>query len=105
MMLAAILAMTAAGDYALKLASIRTAPFMTAFFLSGVVLYAGTAAGWIFLMQQYSLAHIAVLYSSTMILALTAIGYVGFGEVLSTRQMAGVIAALLAVYLMESDAG
>jgi drug/metabolite transporter (DMT)-like permease len=105
MTLAAILAMTVAADYVLKVASVRTAPLMTAFFISGAVLYAATAAGWIFLMQQYSLAHIGVLYSSTMILALTAIGHVAFGEAISTRQMAGVIAALLAVYLMETDAG
>jgi len=103
--LVAILVMTVMADYALKVASGRAAPFANVWFVNGVVLYAVTAAGWIVLMQQHSLAQIAVLYSSAMILALTALGYVAFGEAPSLRQMAGVLAALLAVYLVESEAG
>jgi len=105
LLLTAIIAMTVAGDYALKIASGKPTPFTSHWFIHGAILYAITAAGWIMLMQMHSLAQVAVLYSSATILALTAVGYVGFGETLTLRQFAAVIAAMLAVYLMDHETG
>ncbi|TCM75896.1 transporter [Rhodovulum steppense] len=96
-----IVVMTVGADYALKVASGRTSPFLSAWFLYGAALYAVTAAGWIILMQSHSLAQIGVLYSSATIVALTGLGYLLFGESLSTRQIVGVAAALIAVVLVE----
>ncbi|ARE41626.1 hypothetical protein RGUI_3485 [Rhodovulum sp. P5] len=105
LILAAIIAMTLAGDYALKMASGKASPFVSHWFVHGAILYGITAAGWIMLMQTHSLAQVAVLYSSATILALTAIGYVAFDETITGRQVAGVVASMLAVFLMDVEAG
>ncbi|OCX60983.1 hypothetical protein BFP70_16080 [Thioclava sp. SK-1] len=97
-----IVVLTVVGDYALKLAAGKTQPFISMWFVSGAVLYAATAMGWVMLMQTHNLAQIGALYSSVTILALTAVGYFAFGETLTVKQCCGLIAALLAVYLVEA---
>ncbi|PTV94518.1 hypothetical protein C8J27_10749 [Rhodobacter aestuarii] len=104
LILVGIVAFTILGDYALKSAAIKTAPFTTSWFAAGTVLYAVTALGWVFLMQTHNLAQIAVLYSSATILGLTAVGVAFFGETLSLRQIVGLGAALFAVVIMETEA-
>lgn len=99
--LAVIVVMTVAGDFTLKLASGRPSPFVSFWFLQGAVFYALTAIGWVILMQSHSLAQIGVLYSSMTILALTSVGYTFFNEAVSPRQIAGVSAAIFAIFLVE----
>ena len=102
--LTSIVAFTVLGDCALKNASIKDTPLLTSWFISGVGLYAATAFGWVLLMQTHNLAQIAVLYSSATILALTGVGYAFFNETISSRQLIGLSAALLSVFLMEGEA-
>lgn len=104
LILAGIVALTVMGDYALKYASMKATPALSTWFASGAILYAGTALGWVLLMQSHNLAQIAVLYSSATILALTGVGYAFFGEAISARQAIGLVAALLSVILMGSEA-
>ena len=54
-------------------------PLRSGWFLIGFAVYASTAFGWVFVMR-HSLATISVVYSVSMILLLTAIGVVFFGE-------------------------
>lgn len=104
MVLAGIVAFTSVGDFALKHASLKMAPFASSWLFGGAALYALTACGWVVLMQSHNLAQIGVLYSAATILALTGVGILFFGESLSSRQMLGLAAALLSVVLMEAEA-
>lgn len=102
--LGGIVVLTILGDYALKYASLKSSPFVNSWFIGGATLYAMTAMGWVALMRHHDLAQIAVLYSSATIIALTLVGIVSFGEMLSGKQIAGLLAALISVVLMESEA-
>ncbi|MBL3571368.1 hypothetical protein BV509_20360 [Rhodovulum sulfidophilum] len=102
--LVGIVIVTAAGDYALKMAAVRPSPLTSFWFVKGTLLYAVTAVGWIALMQSHSLPQIAVLYSAATIVALSFIGAVAFGEHVSLRQWTGIVLALTAVILVEFEA-
>src|SRR6186997_1332300 len=75
------------GDYFLKLASGREQPLRTSWFYLGFALYASTAFGWVFVMKHLKLATISVLYSVSMVVLLTAIGFTFFRESLSYYEM------------------
>src|SRR5215831_8194092 len=79
------------GDYFLKLASTREQPLQTGWFYLGFAIYASTAFGWVFVMRLLKLATISVLYSVSLVLLLTAVGVVLFGESLSYFELAGVV--------------
>ena len=88
------------GDYFLKLAadeehSLRTLPFLV-----GFLVYASTAFGWVFVMKHLKLATIGVVYSVTMVLLLTALGVVVFGESLGWTEIAGLLMAIAALILL-----
>ena len=89
-----------AGDYFLKLASGAESPLTTRWFLIGFAVYASTAFGWVFVMQHLKLATVGVVYSVSMIVFLTTIGTLVFGESLSKREIVGVGLAILSVYLL-----
>src|SRR5260370_5763386 len=78
------------GDYFLKLASAREQPLRTGWFYLGFALYASTAFGWVFVMKHLKLATIGVFYSVAMVVLLTAIGAVFFGERISAWELLGI---------------
>ena len=88
------------GDYFLKLASAQPQPLRSAAFYVGFAVYASTAFGWLFVMQHLKLGTIGVLYSVSMILLLTTVGVVGFGEKLSFPEIAGLLLALASLVLL-----
>ncbi len=88
------------GDYFLKLASAREQPLRTGWFFIGFAVYASTAFGWVFVMRHLKLATIGVLYSVSMVLLLTAVGVVLFGESLNYYEMAGIVLAVAALVLL-----
>jgi small multidrug resistance pump len=88
------------GDYFLKLASSQAQPLRSAAFYVGFAVYASTAFGWLFVMQHLKLGTIGVLYSVSMILLLTTVGVVGFGEKLSYPEIAGLLLALASLVLL-----
>ena len=88
------------GDYFLKLASAREQPLRTGWFYVGFALYASTAFGWVFVMRHLKLATISVLYSVSMVLLLTAIGVVIFGESLNRYELAGIVLAVASLVLL-----
>ena len=88
------------GDYVLKLASAREQPLRTGWFYLGFALYASTAFGWVFVMRHLKLATIGVLYSVSMVLLLTAVGLVLFGESLNYYELAGIVFALVSLVLL-----
>lgn len=103
LVLLAIVLATAAGDYALKLASLKTSSFKNWTFVIGALLYALPAAGWVILMRSHSLAQIGVIYSASTIIILAAMGVIFFREAISPRDMLGVALALAAVVVASSD--
>ena len=88
------------GDYFLKLASAHEQPLRTGWFYLGFVLYASTAFGWVFVMRHLKLATISVLYSVSMVLLLTAVGVMLFGESLNYYERAGIVMALASLVLL-----
>ena len=88
------------GDYFLKLASAREQPLRTGWFYLGFALYASTAFGWVFVMRHLKLATIGVLYSVSMVLLLTAVGLVLFGESLNYYELVGIVFALVSLVLL-----
>lgn len=93
-------ALGAAGDYFLKLASGAANPFAGRAFYAGFAVYASTAFGWLFVMRHLKLATISAVYSVSMILLLTGVGAVAFGEKLSTREVVGLALAVASLVLL-----
>jgi len=88
------------GDYFLKLGSAGEQPLRTGWFYLGFALYASTAFGWVFVMRHLKLATISVLYSISMVLLLTAVGVVLFGESLNYYELVGIVFALASLVLL-----
>jgi len=90
-------------DYFLKLASSLPRPFGTWQFAIGLVLYASTAFGWIYVMQRLKLATLGSFYTVAMMLMLAAVGYFQFDEKLTPREWLGFCLAITSVFLMLRD--
>ena len=88
------------GDYFLKLASANENPLKTTSFYLGFALYASTAFGWVFVMKHLKLATIAVVYSVSMVVLLTAIGLLFFHESLNYYEIAGLVMAIASLILL-----
>jgi small multidrug resistance pump len=88
------------GDYFLKLASQHDTPLWSAWFYVGFAVYASTAFGWVYVMKHMKLAAVGVVYSISMIVLLTAMGSIGFGESLGAREVIGLILAIASLYLL-----
>jgi small multidrug resistance pump len=78
------------GDSFLKLASEEAVPWRSGWFLVGFAVYASTAFGWVFVMQHLKLATIGVFYSVAMVVLLTTIGALFFGERISAVEALGI---------------
>jgi drug/metabolite transporter (DMT)-like permease len=89
------------GDYFLKLASSHEVPWRTRWFLIGFAVYSSTAFGWVFVMKHLKLATIGVFYSVAMIVLLTLVGTLGFGERLSAVEVAGILMGVGALLLLS----
>jgi len=88
------------GDYFLKLSSAREQPLRTRWFYIGFAVYASTAFGWVFVMRHLKLATISVVYSISMVLFLTAVGVVLFGESLNRYEVAGIVLAVASLVVL-----
>jgi small multidrug resistance pump len=88
------------GDYFLKLAGQHVMPLRNRWFYVGFVVYASTAFGWVFVMRHMKLAAVGVVYSISMIVLLTAMGSISFGEALGAREVVGLILAIASLYLL-----
>jgi small multidrug resistance pump len=89
------------GDYLLKLASKEESSLKSVWFYVGLVVYASTAFGWVFVMKHLKLATIGVVYSVSLVVLLTAIGVVAFKESLNYYEMAGLAMAIASLVLLS----
>lgn len=103
LILTLIVLVSLAGDYLIKLASLRGSSLLSPVFLIGASLYATTAIGWFFLMRSHSLAAVGVLYSAATLLLLAGLGVAVFREPFGLREACGVGLALLAVVVIGGD--
>lgn len=96
---------TVVGDYFLKLASLQASAICNRWFLTGIVLYALCAFGWVFAMRHMKLATIGVVYSISTVLLLAALGVVVFGEKLNRYEIAGLGFAVVSILLLARFSG
>jgi drug/metabolite transporter (DMT)-like permease len=89
------------GDSFLKLASAEAAPLRSRWFLIGFALYASTAFGWVFVMQHLKLATIGVFYSVAMVVLLTTIGAVFFGERITAWELVGIVMGIGSLVILS----
>ncbi|WP_207101471.1 hypothetical protein [Paracoccus shandongensis] len=94
--IAAVIAATILGDYALKLASDKD-NLLNSHLFAGLILYSLPAFGWMYLMKTQSLAQIGVIYSTGTILALFLMSLFVFRETLSARDFLAGFLALCAI--------
>jgi drug/metabolite transporter (DMT)-like permease len=102
-----VLALTCIGvlaDAALKLASTERHVVQSKWFFIGLGLSCAFAVGWMFLMRVMKIATAGVIYGVASALVLCLIGVFVFHERLSTTEVAGVAAAMLAIVLLGVDA-
>ncbi len=88
------------GDWLLKLASQQTSAIANGWFLGGVLVYAGCAFGWVFVLQHMKLATLGVVYSLASVVLLTVLGAVVFGETLNRHEVVGLLLAGVSVVLL-----
>jgi multidrug transporter EmrE-like cation transporter len=88
------------GDAFLKMASDEDNPLRSRWFYLGFLVYASTAFGWVFVMRHLKLGTIGVIYSISMMLLLTLVGTLKFGESLNYYEMAGIALAILSLILL-----
>lgn len=93
------------GDYFLKRASDEKQPLITWTFFVGLALYASTAFAWVYVMRHLKLATIGVIYSVCMILLLTGMGVLYFGESPSRSEIVGIVLALASLVLLARFGG
>jgi small multidrug resistance pump len=88
------------GDYFLKVAGTNESPFRTKWFLAGLLMYALSAFGAVYVLKHVKLATIGVVYCVSLILMLTALGVVFFKESLNITEFIGIVLALAALLLL-----
>ena len=88
------------GDIAIKMAADRAALVSPQMILGGL-LYLVSAVLWFYAMRHITLGQAGVAYSMITLIALFLIGWVGFGEPATGREIAGVGCALAAMALMS----
>lgn len=87
-------------DYFLKRASMTGSPLRTTWFLIGIVIYASTAFGTVFVFRHLKLATSGVVYAVCLVLALTAMGVIGFRESLRPSELLGIALGIVALILL-----
>jgi small multidrug resistance pump len=78
------------GDSFLKIASADEISWRSRWFFVGFALYASTAFSWVFVKKHLKLATIGVFYSVVLVVLLTLVGTVFFGERLSAWEVLGI---------------
>ena len=96
---------SATADYFLKRASEHDAPLMTVWFALGFGMYACTAFGWVFVMRRLQFATLGVVYASTMVILMAAIGVVVLGEALRWQEALGIVLAVASIFLLARFTG
>ena len=87
-------------DYLLKLASHQTPSAASKWFWLGLIVYAGMAAGWMYVMRHLSFAQIGVVYSVSTVLLLTLVGVLVLKEPRRGHELVGAGMAIGSLLLL-----
>jgi drug/metabolite transporter (DMT)-like permease len=90
----------AIGDYFLKLASDSENSYLTKWFAIGLVIYASTAFGWVYVMRTVKLATVGLVYSVSIILLLAAMDVLIFKARPKGLEILGMGMALTSLVLL-----
>ena len=96
---------SATADYALKRASLLESPGTSPWFYVGLVIYASTAFGWVFVMRHLQFATLGVVYASTMVVLMAGIGVFVLGERLLWQEALGIVLAISSIILLARFTG
>lgn len=100
LLMVGIAMVTVLGDWLLKLASQQERTLANPWFVGGLMVYAACAFGWVYAMQHMKLATLGVIYSLATVVMLTVLGVFVFGETLNRHEVAGLLFAGMAVFLL-----
>lgn len=89
-----------AADAVLKVASLKSSPFTSPWFLLGCVLGVLFAIVWVFLMQNMKIATAGLFYAVASALLLVLIGITFFNERLTPSELTGVSMAMVSLVLL-----
>lgn len=101
----AICLFSATADYFLKRASDQPSPLVTVWFYLGFGMYACTAFGWVFVMRRLQFATLGVVYASTMVVLMAAIGVFILHETLRWQEVLGIVMAIASIFLLARFTG
>jgi drug/metabolite transporter (DMT)-like permease len=96
---------SATADYFLKRASDHPSPLVTVWFYLGFGMYACTAFGWVFVMRRLQFATLGVVYASTMVVLMAAIGVFILHETLRWQEVLGIVLAVASIFLLARFTG
>jgi len=96
----ALAALCALSDYLLKRASALPHPFTSIFFYSGMIGYALSAFGWVYVLRWFKLSTIGAIYSIVLIGMLAIIGVTAFSEKITTTEIIGLILACVSIIIL-----
>jgi len=94
-----------AADYCLRRASDAEQAYRSTAFLSGLLIYALSAFGWVYVYQHMQFATVGPLFSVLLVLAYTAIGIFDLKELPTKSEFVGIGCAILAVVLLGKFKG
>ncbi|MGP3699358.1 hypothetical protein [Rhodobacter sp. NSM] len=92
---------TLLGDYLIKKATGTEQGLLSLTFLVGMLFYGLPAVGWFYLMKSHSLAMLGVLYASSTVLLMAALGVFVFREAFGLREAIGVSLAVASILIMS----
>jgi len=90
----------AVGDYFLKRAGNGSVYVEWRWFFVGMFIYALTAFGWFYVMKHIKLSSLGIIYTLSTIALLVFMGTVFFNERLNVFEIAGLVAAVIAIVLL-----
>ena len=100
-----IAAITVAGDYFIKLASMESRVIQNRWFLAGTALYLVSTVAWVFIMPHMKLSSLGVVYSLSIVVLMALLGVLVFGETLNRYEIAGFGFATIAIILLGRFGG
>lgn len=87
------------GDFFINLAG-EGKQIIWRYFFIGFIVYALTAFGWLFVMRHLKLVTLGVIYTLTVTVSMTLVGYFLFNETLNRFEVLGIGLAGAALVLM-----
>jgi small multidrug resistance pump len=100
LMILLLTAVSAVGDYFLKLAGVGPKFIEMKWFAIGAAIYMSTIFGWFYVMKYVKLSSIGVIYSIASVLLFVALGIIFFHEKLNVYEIIGIITAIVSLILL-----